>query len=158
MLQLIRLPFICVLLFLTPLGYGCGSQVEIPGQHVTGTVLVDGEPLPLGLITFRPVNGTRGPKATSRVRNGKFEILAERGPWVGTHQIRISATPPDIAAMESGASHEEVVEKSREPHRPISKEFDSESKLQYTVKAGKENQCEFHAKWARSRTMHSSSN
>ncbi|HWL10521.1 MAG TPA: hypothetical protein VNQ76_19100 [Planctomicrobium sp.] len=149
MLQNFRLPFVCALCFV--MAHGCRSQVEVPGQSVTGTVLVEGEPLSLGLITFRPIDGTRGPKSTARIRNGKFEISAERGPWEGTHQIKISATPPDIAAMESGASHEEVVEKSREPHRLIAKEFDSESQLRFVVKTGEENRCEFQVKWARSK-------
>jgi hypothetical protein len=67
---------------------GCSPQ---PGRRVAvaGTVLVDGQPLPEGSISFFPVAGIAGPTGGGVILNGKYEIPAEQGPVIGRQRVEI---------------------------------------------------------------------
>lgn len=56
-----------VLSFLLPLAAGCGGGKG----SVSGTVTLDGQPLPVGNITFLPSNG---PGATGPIEDGKYSV------------------------------------------------------------------------------------
>ncbi|MBY0525616.1 MAG: hypothetical protein K2R98_19580 [Gemmataceae bacterium] len=68
---------------------GCATNGDVRQTVVQGTVLVDGEPLANGSISFFPTDGTRGPSAGAVIRDGKYRIEAERGVVVGTNRVEI---------------------------------------------------------------------
>jgi hypothetical protein len=71
---------------------GCGSS----GVPVSGTVTVDGQPLSGGLVAFEPAagSGTTGAGAVAGVREGRFEIPAEKNLLPGKYLVRVGPLPP----------------------------------------------------------------
>jgi hypothetical protein len=81
------------------LAAGCGSdRPEL--ARVTGTVTLDGKPLPKGTITFESV-GKR--PATGTIVNGQITEVttydAGDGAPVGSHKVAISATEAPASAV-----------------------------------------------------------
>lgn len=86
-------PFLMLTLFGLLFGVGCGEQPEGPDRAaVTGTVFLDGTPLADGTLLFVPVEGTRGPRVSVRIDDGRFEADKVNGPAVGRHRIQIQST------------------------------------------------------------------
>jgi hypothetical protein len=69
---------------------GCG-QGPSNRASVAGKITVDGTPLEEGSIVFVPTEGTAGPTAGGRIRNGSYAIGSKKGPVVGTARIEIRA-------------------------------------------------------------------
>ncbi|MEW4565464.1 carboxypeptidase-like regulatory domain-containing protein [Bremerella sp. JC770] len=79
-----------VLVCLSTLGcsYGSGDGIG----SVTGTVTLDGEPLPQVMVTFSPSNGERESYGVTSV-SGQYQLRytsRELGARTGEHQVRIS--------------------------------------------------------------------
>jgi hypothetical protein len=70
------------------LWFGC-SPAE---PSVSGTVLVDGQPLGSGSIRFVPVNNTPGPDAGTSIREGEYRI--DKGLRVGEYQVKLRGVRP----------------------------------------------------------------
>jgi len=73
------------------LAVGCSESAR---KEVTGTVLLDGEPLPAGQIQLRPLPGTSGPSAGASIVDGKFRIEPKSGPLAGKFRVEITASRP----------------------------------------------------------------
>jgi hypothetical protein len=115
-------PFLLLVLLL---GCGGGGPQVAP---VTGTVTLDGRPLPNAEVMFVPEGGGRASTART-VDGGQYELLFKRGQngaLVGPHTVRI------------WVSHEVV----RNPPK-IAPRYDSESELRREVKAGEDNVFDF---------------
>ena len=125
---------------------GCAEPVG-PGQPISGQVNVEGKPLRHGTLTLKPLDRDSGPKITIGIRNGQYQLPAERGPWPGEFQVMISATPPELIAMLEGASHEQIIEKAKERDKSIAREFNSASRLRLTIKKGEPNTRDFNIRW-----------
>lgn len=72
---------------------GCGGGGDPNLVHVSGTVTVDGKPLPLGLIVFEPdpAKGNRGQQGHADIKDGKFDTRqAGKGVAVGAQIVRIT--------------------------------------------------------------------
>src|SRR5215212_2366677 len=82
-------------LSLAVLCFAAGCDSRPTRVKVSGTVLIDGEPLKHGFLDFVPENGR---KASGTVdSNGHFELTCFEpgdGALIGTHQIQITATDP----------------------------------------------------------------
>lgn len=63
---------------------GCGGE-----PMVSGTVTVDGKPLPEGSITFIPVDG-KAPTAGSSIKDGQYSVKAPVGP------MKVSISAPKV--------------------------------------------------------------
>lgn len=77
------------LMLLSAIGCGDGKPER---ATVAGTVLIDGEPLPKGNITFVPSGGR--PSVARIQPDGSFELRCfdeDDGAIIGTHQVAISA-------------------------------------------------------------------
>ncbi|QDV69719.1 hypothetical protein Poly24_34360 [Rosistilla carotiformis] len=69
-----------------------GCEARIPLVPVTGTVTIDGEPLPMGSIMVAPASG---PVAYGTIdREGRFTLQTRDGEGcvVGTHPVSITAS------------------------------------------------------------------
>jgi hypothetical protein len=66
---------------------GCAGN----SAEVSGTVLLDGEPIPEGSITFIPVEGTTGPGVGAVITNGQYHIPSNKGVTVGKNRVELRA-------------------------------------------------------------------
>ncbi len=72
---------------LSLMAVGCGDPTG--RQRVTGTVTVDGSPLPEARISLRPL--ARGPRTGGIVENGEFQISKQKGPLPGEYAVAIQS-------------------------------------------------------------------
>ena len=79
---------------------GCGHRSDLPPMaKVSGTVTLDGKPLPHGMVQFVPDSsqGTEGPTGVGRIdEKGRFTITTSgvKGAVVGHHKIRVKSEEP----------------------------------------------------------------
>jgi len=76
-------------------------------------VTLDGVPLTEGSITLLPLPGTSGPTAGGQISEGKFSISDDKGVFVGTFRVEITAgqkTGKKVMDPLVGLEMDEVVE------------------------------------------------
>ena len=81
----------CLLISLLPL-LGCGGDKNL--SCVSGEVVFDGKPVQTGLIVFELTEGNVPPPGVL-IKNGKYEVTAERKLAPGSYLVRITA--PDLS-------------------------------------------------------------
>lgn len=104
---------ICLLLSVV---CGCSRGPSYESATVTGTVTIDGNPVPKGQITFCPA--TQGPVTGGEIRHGEYRC--ENVP-LGKHHVTFlanAAEPTIITDITTGAKHE--VPKSILPQHSLS--------------------------------------
>ncbi|MBA4191634.1 MAG: hypothetical protein C0467_26950 [Planctomycetaceae bacterium] len=72
---------------------GCGGGSDPNLVHVSGTVTVDGKPLPLGMIVFEPdpAKGNRGQQGHADIKDGQFDTRQSgKGVALGAQVVRIT--------------------------------------------------------------------
>ncbi len=72
---------------------GCGGGDALNRQAVSGTVLLDGQPLESGSIRFEPQSAGTG--GGTVIRAGKYALAKEVGLSPGDYQVAISGTAGD---------------------------------------------------------------
>ena len=77
------------LVVLAIIATGCSESIR---KQVSGTVSLDGEPLPTGQIQLRPHRDTPGPPAGAPIVDGNFRIDPDGGPMAGTFRVEITAS------------------------------------------------------------------
>jgi hypothetical protein len=70
---------------------GCG-EAGPPRLPLSGSITLDGTPLPSGSITFAPLDGPTA--ATAEVRDGRFTTGRQAGATPGRYQVEIVAVQP----------------------------------------------------------------
>ncbi len=98
---------------------GCG-QSGPERIAVSGTVLVDGQPLRAGSVQFIPAGETRGPAASAAVKDGKFELPANDGPLKGTQRIEVIVQKELPFAIDDDAAFAQASQNGRVPITPTS--------------------------------------
>ena len=58
-------------------------------QSVSGEVSLNGEPLPQGQVSLRPIG--RGPRVGGKVVDGEFDIERSKGPLPGQYAVSINS-------------------------------------------------------------------
>lgn len=80
---------------------GCGGDSGPKRYGVSGTVTFDGQPVPVGTITFDPdvSKGNRGPQGRARIVDGKYDTGAKDGKGMvgGPHVVTISGAHRESA-------------------------------------------------------------
>lgn len=115
------IPAVCVLAALSAIG-GCGSSgSQARPVAISGTVNLDGKPMPQGDITLIGVEG--GPPATLEVKNGTFS--GEATP--GKKRVEIRANKPGKATKMGDV----IIEGSPENYLP--ERFNTESTMKAEV-------------------------
>ena len=108
---------------------GC-SESGPDRASVSGSVLLDGQPLVKGSINFVPVEATAGPTAGAVIENGRYQIDRAKGVAVGKNQVRISSVQPTgKKIMTFGQLTDEWAE-------VLPAEYHSKSTLVRTVQSG----------------------
>jgi hypothetical protein len=68
---------------------GCGPSSKLDKVVVTGTVTLDGQPLPNGEIRFFPIDGTPGSVSGGPIVDGDYRAVSRGGVPVGNHRVEI---------------------------------------------------------------------
>ena len=99
---------------------GCGG--EQPAE-VSGTVLIDGKPLPEGEIIFEPADGVKTP-AAAKISDGAYKLMVLPGP----KKVKVTASRPPT-------KRDPVLgDAAREPS--VGPEFNDRTTLTFDVKPG----------------------
>jgi hypothetical protein len=70
---------------------GCGGGDGLGRVAVSGSVTLNGEPVPNGVVRFKPAAGTEGPMANTMITDGQYEIPQDQGPVAGQYEVRVQA-------------------------------------------------------------------
>jgi hypothetical protein len=136
-----RLGLAFVVLAAFGLAIGCSqSGDDLPREPVSGTVTLDGQPLPNGTISFIPVTGSGGGGGT--ITDGKFSIAREGGPVPGSYTVAIyaSATQGEQTKpkMAGGTRKESQLAKELIPAK-----YNANTELKAEIKKGGNNDLKF---------------
>ena len=85
---------------------GCSRGPNYPNATVTGTVAIDGQPVPKGYITFSPTAQGQGPVVGGAIKEGKYRC---QGVPVGKLRVTFTAQAAEMTTMiepATGAKHE----------------------------------------------------
>jgi hypothetical protein len=116
------------------------SGDTLPRVAVSGSVTLDGTPLPAGSIQFVPKSAEagKGVTATGEIKDGKFAIAKAQGPVPGDYEVSISSL------------HGLVISPSEQPGPPPKQEaekvpdrYNTNTTLTQDVSAGGPNAFEF---------------
>ncbi|MEM7475467.1 MAG: hypothetical protein AAF483_10785 [Planctomycetota bacterium] len=124
---------------------GCGGGSGYPRAAVSGTITLEGIPMPEGSIRFVPIDGTSGGKLSVTVADGAFSIDAANGPAVGTHRIEIESTDSGGLAMDD----EDAIDKLKADRVKrvdvviVPDRYNKNSKMQETLTAEGPNELKF---------------
>ena len=116
---------------------GCsGSSDDLPREAVSGAVTLDGEPLPRGMIQFRPSDtgpaSGSGVVGGSTIEDGRFSIPRGMGLTPGQYKVSINASTDRREARTKGR----IVQKSGLAKELIPSKYNSETELVAEVKKG----------------------
>jgi len=114
----------CVLCCLS----GCGGDET--GMRVWGEVTYGGEPVQEGTILFTPADGAEAPSAGGVIKNGMYDIAANKGPRAGVaYVVSIEAlkTTGQRVVTPMNAEGDEVKVQYIPP------EYNAKSSLKYNV-------------------------
>jgi len=71
---------------------GCGDAGDgLERVSVSGSVTLNGEPVPHGVIRFAPSAETEGPMASAMITDGQYQINQDQGPVPGEYEVRVHA-------------------------------------------------------------------
>jgi len=109
---------------------GCsGNKAE-----VSGTVLLNGEPIEEGSINFIPVEGTTGPGAGAVIKDGKYYIPRSTGVTVGKNRVELRAFKKSTRKVRDPNGPPGAMTEARDPAFPP--EYNDNSTLTKEVRQG----------------------
>lgn len=126
-------------------GCGGGADDSPPRAAVQGTVLLDQQPLPQGMIRFIPKDDTGGPKLSAAIKDGSFSLSDERGPWVGTHRVEIESTDDGGYAMDDEQAIQKLKQQGvrRIERIEVPQAYNRRSTLEAVIVAGEINELDY---------------
>lgn len=102
--NLVSTPTGAVLALLAASVAGCGGGDGLERVAVSGSVTIGGEPVPNGVVRFKPAAGTEGPMANTMITDGQYNIPGDQGPVAGNYEVQVQAyEDPSAAAPTSTA-------------------------------------------------------
>ncbi len=125
-----RFSLVVIVALGTVFGTGCGGEKL---SDVTGTVLIDGKPLPEGEIIFESADGSKTPTA-GKIANGNYSVAVAPG----SKRVKITASrPPKKPDPMFGMSAHEPM---------LGPEFNERTTLNADIKPGKNEGVDFSVK------------
>jgi hypothetical protein len=122
---------------------GCGEGGDnLPREAVSGTVTLDGKPLARGVLQMIPAGQAQGTPCGALIEDGKFAIARRQGPVPGEYVVTINSSP-EGAPGGAPAGPPGPVSSAEHSKELIPPEYNAQSKLTATVKAGVPNTLEF---------------
>lgn len=121
-------------------GCGGGSDDGLDRKSVYGKVTLDGAPLPKGVISLDPAEGSAGAvPAGGVIADGAYSIDAAGGPTPGKYKVSIRSAGGDAAPEQSAPG---MPPKKPKPD-PIPKQYNTASTLTLEVGTGSSTQKDF---------------
>ncbi len=121
---------------------GCGgADYDGPERAaVSGTVTVDGVPLPFGTITFKPTGDGR--MANGAIEEGVYSIPEESGPNLGSYMVDIRGYANSPAALGEEEGDEETEEEQEFNLGPqiVPEAYNAATTLQVEIASGENTQ------------------
>jgi hypothetical protein len=137
------LPSILVSLPLLGLA-GCGEEaVGRPREAISGTVTLDGRPLPDGMIQLIPTSAREGTVGGAAVKDGKFSIKRQEGLAPGEYRVVINSRGESGGAATHPDEAPGLVEPSDTPRDLIPARYNTDSILKAEIKTGAPNTFDF---------------
>ena len=115
------------------LAVGCDSGADGSRSAVSGTVKLDGKPLPAGSIIFHPTD--RGSAARAELSEGSYHIDRREGLEAGRYTVEIVAVQPTGKKVPHPDLPSETIDEVR---NIIPERYNTRSELQVDIEAGKE--------------------
>jgi hypothetical protein len=110
----------------------CGCGFGQSGAQISGSVTLDGKPLPKGHIVFIPNMGVKGKSTTAEIVDGKYGVI-QQVQTLGMHKVDIRAERPTGKKVPSGMPGPPIDEMVQYLH----KGYNEQSQLTREIKAGK---------------------
>jgi hypothetical protein len=117
---------------------GCGDPGG-PYAAVSGRVTANGDPLSGAVVTFEPIEGTGGPKASAPVFDGQYRVEPSAKLRDGQYRVRISMIPESMLKKMRGQNMEGLPP----PGSAIRPQFDTETTLRRELSADQPNELSF---------------
>lgn len=123
---------------------GCGSSDDqFPRASVAGSVVLDGLPVPEGVLKFTPLTPADGPTTVVPFEAGRFEVSDDLGPIIGQHRVDVVSTDDGGIAFDDEAVHERLAAMKNPPKLqvvtvPAMYERDSPLRADVTAEAANE--------------------
>jgi hypothetical protein len=141
---MLRVALAIVLMATVAAWSGCGKSSRIA---VKGNVLMNGQPLESGDISFAPISPGGGPTAGAEIKRGSFHISAVQGLLPGDYKVQIHAfrstgkkTWDGMGEPNAPANQKHYVE---EMEQYIPAQYNDATELKATIAAGKTNAVDF---------------
>ena len=103
---------------------GCGGSGEPQRHALRGSVVVEGNAVAKGTISFLPSPGNSAQPAHTSIEDGKYRFTRDNGPYSGAHRVVIGIkTTPDDEPTAAVSGEEETGQGIKEaaalrrPHR-----------------------------------------
>ena len=106
---------------------------------LSGHVTFEGKPLDLGTIDFRPLQGSKGVASGAAIRDGQYQIEAQRGLPPGKYEVRIFSSRDDTSPLPEGVEPGGM----RPAIERLPPSVNIETKLEVTVSADAKNEFNF---------------
>jgi hypothetical protein len=138
------LPLIGIAFLIAASVTGCGGATDtLPREAISGTVTLDGQALPKGVLQIVPAKQNEGTPCGSLIQDGKFAIARAQGPVPGEYVVMINSNEGGSEASGAPAGAPGPVATADRPKELIPAEYNTSSKLTAQVKAGGPNTFEF---------------
>jgi hypothetical protein len=136
------------LVLLPLLGFaGCGEEaVGPPREAVSGTVSLDGRPLPDGVIQLIPTSAREGTMGGASVKDGRFSIKRHEGLAPGGYRVVIHSSVGGGDASRILDEAPGLLSSSDSPRDLIPAQYNTNSTLKAEIKAGTANTLDFSLK------------
>jgi hypothetical protein len=127
-----------ILLALVPSMFmiGCSKAIDdLPRQPVAGTVTMDGQPLPDGVILFSP-DGKASENSTGEtatIKDGAFSLPRENGLVPGSYRVSISHAPMETVKTKAKGA---LANPTRLGKEMIHERYNKKTELKAEIKAG----------------------
>ena len=119
-------------------GVACRGDSGPARLPISGSITIDGAPLPSGSITFAPLDGPVA--ATAEVRDGRFHADRSAGATPGRYQVEIVAVRPTGRRVPHPDLPRETTEEVRDIIPP---RYNVATELTAEVKPGADNEFAF---------------
>lgn len=71
--------------------FGCGYENPLGRRAISGTVTLDGNPLPRGYISFEPADKETVMRGGAVITDGRYALSVEKGLPPGKYLVRVRA-------------------------------------------------------------------
>jgi len=133
------------LIILPPMGCSAPVEDNLPREAISGTVTLDGQPLPKGTIQFRPAS-QEATAAVGMIDDGRFAIPRSEGLVPGKYKVQIASREDSGGPLAGGELPGAPDVSKKKPAALIPARYNTKTELTAEVKSGGPNDFPFDLK------------